>query len=554
MNAAVVNSLLQGCKDAPADDASRLVMADWLEDHGEADRAEFVRLSVALEAGDLDLADEAPALARLHELYTRNAATWVGTLAQRAGEFCFRRGLIEVRTTAAELPGLLAATPAHALPWIETLALECKQPEEIEQYLALDELAHFSALDVGEVMLLPESLARLGNCPRLAQLRRLRAEVHYQAQQKAVGQALAGWSLPDLRVLQLSRLKKPALTALLKSPWTRSLEVMDYGEETCVAAALAEFPTAPRPSYLNLDLTKLKDGAREVFAAPAVGQVARLKVDGNLNQLGTLLGARDWPRLRRLSLTQHVTATCAADLAGADGLTALRRLDLDSYRASDLAGLAAAHWFAGIRHLDGVRFASVGDLLEQKLPQLRTLELGHIEAPDYARLADALPALTALSLTSAHTSTVNELAASPLAPRLRHLCLGNIYGEKANAALLAPAFAALTSLDVGSLVHDPLDLEALSRGPWRGLLRLRVFPWPQAAPPDAVAALLAPEALPRLTALTVSESDDRLANAVAAALHAGPRLPGLAQLDLVDRGNRPILGRLGTPTAFPRQR
>ena len=34
---------------APDDDAPRLAFADWLEDHGDAARADFVRTQIALE-------------------------------------------------------------------------------------------------------------------------------------------------------------------------------------------------------------------------------------------------------------------------------------------------------------------------------------------------------------------------------------------------------------------------------------------------------------------------------------------------------------------------
>jgi uncharacterized protein (TIGR02996 family) len=47
-------SLLQGILDAPEDDAPRLVFADWLDDEGEPDRAEFIRTQIRLAstAGD----------------------------------------------------------------------------------------------------------------------------------------------------------------------------------------------------------------------------------------------------------------------------------------------------------------------------------------------------------------------------------------------------------------------------------------------------------------------------------------------------------------------
>jgi uncharacterized protein (TIGR02996 family) len=44
-----LTALLEACKDAPDEDAPRLVLADWLEEHGgEADRARaaFIRLQL----------------------------------------------------------------------------------------------------------------------------------------------------------------------------------------------------------------------------------------------------------------------------------------------------------------------------------------------------------------------------------------------------------------------------------------------------------------------------------------------------------------------------
>jgi len=38
------DALVQAILHAPDDDAPRLVYADWLDDHGDADRAEFIRV------------------------------------------------------------------------------------------------------------------------------------------------------------------------------------------------------------------------------------------------------------------------------------------------------------------------------------------------------------------------------------------------------------------------------------------------------------------------------------------------------------------------------
>src|SRR3954451_13941548 len=103
MIAPELHSLLQGCKDAPDDGAPRLVLADWLEEHGDADRAEFVRLSVRLAADEIPLGDEAVSLARLHELYAPNADRWLGGLRDWPGRVVFKRGMIEARCDVTRL-------------------------------------------------------------------------------------------------------------------------------------------------------------------------------------------------------------------------------------------------------------------------------------------------------------------------------------------------------------------------------------------------------------------------------------------------------------------
>src|SRR5260370_672420 len=53
-----LRALLESCKDAPDELGLRLILADWLEEHGEAERAEVVRLSCALTGTDRLAEDE----------------------------------------------------------------------------------------------------------------------------------------------------------------------------------------------------------------------------------------------------------------------------------------------------------------------------------------------------------------------------------------------------------------------------------------------------------------------------------------------------------------
>lgn len=49
-------ALLRAVLLSPADDALRLVYADWLEEHGQADHSEFIRVQVELARTHLDVA------------------------------------------------------------------------------------------------------------------------------------------------------------------------------------------------------------------------------------------------------------------------------------------------------------------------------------------------------------------------------------------------------------------------------------------------------------------------------------------------------------------
>src|SRR4051794_11797729 len=80
--------LLQACKDSPEDNEPRLVLSDWLADHGDPDRAEYVRLraltregTVALTLGPDYYAPETLIVrARLDRLKERLPG-WLGPLA-----------------------------------------------------------------------------------------------------------------------------------------------------------------------------------------------------------------------------------------------------------------------------------------------------------------------------------------------------------------------------------------------------------------------------------------------------------------------------------------
>ena len=75
-------ALLGAAADAPDDDAPRLAYADWLDDHADPDRAEFVRLQCLLHRGD-----RVPRTARRRadRLFAAHRARWLAELPEIFG-------------------------------------------------------------------------------------------------------------------------------------------------------------------------------------------------------------------------------------------------------------------------------------------------------------------------------------------------------------------------------------------------------------------------------------------------------------------------------------
>jgi uncharacterized protein (TIGR02996 family) len=87
------DAFLQAILNAPDDDAPRLLFADWLEEYGDADRAEFIRIQVALAWPSSGLA---PALwSRQRELLDRHGEEWSAPARAVAASCAFARGFIE---------------------------------------------------------------------------------------------------------------------------------------------------------------------------------------------------------------------------------------------------------------------------------------------------------------------------------------------------------------------------------------------------------------------------------------------------------------------------
>src|SRR5947209_2077625 len=98
------DALLQGIRDNPGDDDLRLVFADWLEENGDPDRADFIRTQTELSR--LPSGDPRQRALREREkgLRRRYGGLWQGAFFEVPGVRCeFSRGLLALSMKGDDL-------------------------------------------------------------------------------------------------------------------------------------------------------------------------------------------------------------------------------------------------------------------------------------------------------------------------------------------------------------------------------------------------------------------------------------------------------------------
>jgi uncharacterized protein (TIGR02996 family) len=214
--------LLQEIVAYPEDDTPRLVYADWLEDHDQPERAEFIRLQI--EVARIELADshgprtscllfegrsphahlrlsgvapgwhlrnnpQADQLRnRAWELLRKHGLEWGAAFRNRAREHCWRRGLVEEVTATARKLLTHAATWFRLAP-IRTLTLS-RTGDLLARVAALPELGRLAELHLWRNDLGDREAAVLAASPHLAGLKVL--ELRYNQIGPAGAAALAG--------------------------------------------------------------------------------------------------------------------------------------------------------------------------------------------------------------------------------------------------------------------------------------------------------------------------------------------------------------------------
>jgi uncharacterized protein (TIGR02996 family) len=315
------DGILQAIIADPDDDTPRLVYADWLEENGQPDHAELIRLQC-------DPARQEPGQ-REKGLLVKNAARWLGPLVEPVESYSFDRGLLRVRVTLRtflsrafqeQAPGWLRQARVHGLELRGTTRSWDKVASS-PVLAAVHELVlqHNGLGDAG--------LQALASSPHLAGLHTLRI---------AKGNLSAG------------------LTALARStglPRLRRLELPENGINLESLHALAGWPQAARLTTLELTWSWLGAAAVAVLlhSPHLTGLVHLLLAWNSLRDAGAqaLAGSAHLAGLRRLVLDHnHIGPEGVGSLVSSPHLQGLQTLRLYDNPIRDEGALLLGEWAA----------------------------------------------------------------------------------------------------------------------------------------------------------------------------------------------------------------
>lgn len=385
-------ALLAACRARPADDLPRLVLADWLDENGQPERAEFVRVQVELSHPTADAERIDRLKKREANLLAEHEGEWVSgyMTAFEAMTPTFRpdgrgytgplppvhrfvRGLMRVgnATEFAERPELRAWLSSPEIPWLEQMDFTFTTVEWFVKSNFPDELHGRIGLNVGYAGADPIAWRK--------QLELLAVSSNFTAVRSlTVRRGAASHEVIE----EIARADVSALVQL-------SLPGDALGRAAEVVAS------APFTALSSLDVGPIPEaGLRALIASPYLGNLT------HLNLLGSHIG------------DSGMVALCRSDLA-----RTLRRVEFPNTGITDIgvAALAKSPLFA---HMHGPRLNlmmnRIGDaglkaLAESEhLLRFRELVLRENYKPDVAGsgIGDA---------------GVEALAASPYAANLQYL-------------------------------------------------------------------------------------------------------------------------------------
>lgn len=357
-------AFLRAIRRTPADDAPRLIWADYLDESPAASdhaRAALVRTQCALARLPTDNPAHAALSQREADLLAAHQAEWAAGIAGLVAAFEFRRGLLDsVTMTGREFRRhaheLFRLAPIRRVRLTEPLG-------DLDALAACPQLAKLRELDLSGADLGNAGISTLAASPYVANLRSVELGFTGAGDGSAPALAAAPWAkLAELGLGGNRRLGTSAVEQLTRAPWFAAIRSLDLADNTIGPDAIARL-TPFKLQSLKLAHNPLgDDGTRLFVASPLYARLVR--ADARLDLAGVGLGA-----------------TGAGAIAHAAPSAALTSLDLSLNDLGDagVTRLAEGH-FDRLAHLSlakvGVTDRGSRRLAQSHLmPKLRTLDL-----------------------------------------------------------------------------------------------------------------------------------------------------------------------------------
>jgi uncharacterized protein (TIGR02996 family) len=276
-------AFIQAIRETPHDDAPRLIYADWLEEHGQADRAEFIRLQCRFARLTEDKPERSVLCLRAESLLRRHWDEWVGPLRAIVGPWRDRYG---ERWMAEEYP----PTGLHRFErgFVDALALDAenllRHADYLKRLVPLRELRLWRAGRCAD---------RLAEEPLLAGLSVLSFNDYYDSPLTA-GDVAALANSPYLHGLSAlymggNSLGDDGVEALTRAAWLIGVTVLDLSDNGLSDRALHTLAACPNGANLR------KLFVQNNYFSPA--GIEALRSSPNLPSLTDLDYHHDYPRL-----------------------------------------------------------------------------------------------------------------------------------------------------------------------------------------------------------------------------------------------------------------
>jgi uncharacterized protein (TIGR02996 family) len=392
-------AFLRAIAAEPNDDTARLIFADWLDEHGEAAQAEFIRVQCEQEQVD-DTTEAAYRLARRErELLAQHRTAWEAEVRQLVIGPPVARGIGQWLQSWFDPPLRPTVTPSFDWPFrrgfLSEVRLSVRRAIKLGNELA--RLAPFDALrlTVGDGMV--EHFRQLASGPLIAQMRSLnlteaadpswlrllvRSAPHL-ADLTLTGRKVSdvpGRSFPD----QLDALRRTELPGRLANLRFYEWEAASDWWSESVAEQLAQLGGS---SLRKLTLRRVglsSAAARALLADARLTGLEELDVSQSESSAGlaaALIAGPARPALRKLDLTENTAWSLQQGeaLAAWPGLASLTHLAVDDIGRMVRAAAGAGPELLELRlsgRVGGCRPADLAHFLERPAASnLRRLDL-----------------------------------------------------------------------------------------------------------------------------------------------------------------------------------